>query len=219
MFVGHTALALAAKRRSPELSLGWLLAAAYALDLIWPVLLLLGVEQVAFGSATGGFDQLTFISYPWSHSLLTSILWGGLVFGLARWRGVSALSSLILGALVVSHWVLDYTSHAPDLPLWPGVSPHVGLGLWSSIPLTFLVEGGLFIAGILLYVTATKAKDRIGSIGLWALLVTQTAMWASSPWGMAPPSVAALGWMTLIGEWAFVAWAWWADKHRAVLGG
>jgi hypothetical protein len=216
MFVGHTALALAAKRRSPEISLGWLLAAAYTLDLIWPVLILLGVEQVTFGSATGGFDQLTFISYPWSHSLLMSLVWGSLVFGFARWRGVSALSSLILGALVVSHWALDYASHAPDMPLWPGDSPHVGLALWSSIPLTLIVEGGLFLAGIWLYVTATSAKDRIGSIGLWAFLLVQTVMWASTPWSKAPPSVVALGWGALIGEWVFVAWAWWADKHRVV---
>jgi hypothetical protein len=214
MFVGHTALALAAKRRAPELSLGWLLAASYTLDLIWPVMLLLGVEQVAFHSATGGFDQLTFISYPWSHSLLMSLVWGGAVFAIARALKVRTPSALLLGALVVSHWVLDYASHAPDMPLWPGDSPHVGLALWSSVPLTFVVEGSLFVAGIWLYLGATTPKDRVGSLGLWALLIMQTLLWAATPGSTPPPSVAAMGWVTLIGESAFVAWAWWADKHR-----
>jgi hypothetical protein len=216
MFVGHTALALAAKRRSPEISLGWLLAASYTLDLIWPVMLLLGVEQVAFHSATGGFDQLTFISYPWSHSLLMSLVWGAVVFVIARALKVSVRSALLLGALVVSHWLLDYVSHAPDMPLWPGDSPHVGLALWSSLPLTFLVEGTLFIAGIWLYITATKPKDRIGSIGLWSFLIVQTLLWVATPSSAPPPSVAAMGWVTLIGESAFVAWAWCADRHRAL---
>ena len=216
MFVGHTALALAAKRRAPEVSLGWLLGASITLDLVWPVLLLLGFEQVAFGSVTGGFDRLTFLSYPWSHSLFMAIVWGGVVFALARWRGISKSSAMWLGALVVSHWVLDYASHAPDLPLWPGNSPRLGLGLWSSIPGTLIIEGALYLAGIALYVTATKAKDRIGSIGLWAFLICSAVLWATTPFSAPPPSVTALAWFALVGEWVFVAWAWWADAHRVI---
>lgn len=214
MFVGHTALALAAKRRAPELSLGWLLAATIALDLVWPIFLLLDLEQVAFGSATGGFDRLTFLSYPWSHSLLMSVLWGVVAFGIAKGCKVSTPSAALLGALVVSHWVLDFVTHAPDLPLWPGTSPHLGLGLWRSIPATFVVEGVLFAAGIWIYLSGTRAKDKIGSIGLWAFLLVQTVMWATSPWGAAPPSVAALGWIVLVAELVSVAWAGWADRHR-----
>src|SRR5690348_9824737 len=134
MFVGHTALALAAKRRSPELSLGWLFAATVTLDLLWPLFLILGLEQVALGSATGGFDNLTFVSYPWSHSLLMAIGWGVAAFALARWRGISVSSSALLALLVVSHWVLDWATHAQDMPLLPWGGPKVGLGLWRSIP-------------------------------------------------------------------------------------
>lgn len=42
MFVGHTAIALAAKAKIPRVSLGWLVAAAFTLDLLWPVFLVLG---------------------------------------------------------------------------------------------------------------------------------------------------------------------------------
>jgi hypothetical protein len=214
MFVGHTALALAAKRQAPELSLGWLLAATILLDLVSPVLLVLGFEKVEIGSSEPSFVRMTFLDYPWSHSLAVALGYGAIVFGLARWRRVSAASALLLGALVVSHWVLDVISHVPDMPLWPGESPKLGLGLWTSIPLTFAVEGTLFIAGIWLYFTTTKAKDKIGTFAIWGLLLIQTVMWATSPWGAAPPSLTALGGMILVVELIFVAWAGWADRHR-----
>ena len=127
MFPGHLALAFAAKKKAPDVSLGWTMAAVMGLDLLWPVLLLLGLEQVAIGSATGGFDQLTFTAYPWSHSLLMALIWSGAVWGIARWRGIPKPGALLLGALVASHWVLDWVSHAPDMPLLPWGGPKVGL--------------------------------------------------------------------------------------------
>jgi hypothetical protein len=215
MFVGHTALALAAKRRAPEISLGWLLAATIMLDLVSPVLLFFGFERVTIGSTGPSFVRMTFLEYPWSHSLAVALGYGAIVFGLARWRRVSTASALLLGALVVSHWVLDFISHVPDMPLWPGDSPKVGLGLWTSIPLTFAVEGTLFVAGVWLYFTATKAKDKIGIFALWGFLFVQTLMWATSPWGAAPPSLTALAAMIFVVELIFLAWAGWADRHRA----
>jgi hypothetical protein len=214
MFVGHTALALAAKRRAPEISLGWLLAASILLDLVSPVLLFLGFEKVSIGSTEPSFVRMTFLEYPWSHSLAVALGYGALVFALARWRRVSAASALLLGALVVSHWALDAISHVPDMPLWPGEGPKVGLGLWTSIPLTFAVEGTLFLAGIWIYLGTTKAKDKIGMFALWGLLLIQTLMWATSPWGAAPPSLTALAAMIFIVELLFLVWASWADRHR-----
>ena len=217
MFVGHTALALAAKRRYPELSLGWLYGAATALDLLWPLFLLLGVEQVAIGSATGGFDTLTFTSYPWSHSLLTSIGWGIIVAALVRAMGFRITHSILLGLLVLSHWVLDFITHAPDLPLWPGSGARVGLGLWSSVPASIAVEGVLYATGIWLYVSGTRANDRIGSIGLWAFLLFSAALWASGPFMPPPPSPLAVAWSTMIVVPLLVAWAWWVDRHRVAV--
>jgi len=216
MFVGHTALALAAKRRAPELSLGWLFAATVTLDLLWPLFLILGIEQVALGSATGGFDNLTFTSYPWSHSLLMAMVWGGAMFALARWRGISVSSSVLLALLVVSHWVLDWATHAPDMPLLPWGGPKVGLGLWRSIPATYVVEGVIYLGGIWLYFGGTKAKDKVGSIGLWTWLLVMALMWGSGPLGPPPPSTAAVAWGALIAMPLLVVWAWWVDRHRVV---
>jgi hypothetical protein len=217
MFVGHVALALAAKKKAPELSLAWGLAAVILLDLLWPIFILIGIEQVAIGSATGGFDQLTFISYPWSHSLLMSVVWGGVFFGVARWRGISKSNALLLGLLVVSHWLLDYISHAPDMPLSPWGGPKVGLALWSSIPLTLIVEGGLFVAGLWIYLTTTRARDRIGSWAFWIFVVLMTVLWATTPWSPPPPSVSTLIWPAIVFEWGMVWWAWWVDRHRPVV--
>jgi hypothetical protein len=214
MFVGHTALALAAKRRAPTLSLGWLLAAAVGLDLLWPVLLIAGVERAHGAVGATAFNSLVFDWYPWSHSLAMALVWGLAALAVARWRGVGTGAAALLGGLVVSHWVLDYVTHVPDLPLWPGASsPRVGLGLWQSVGGTFAIEGLMFVAGIAIYTRASRARDRIGSIGFWAFLLASAAMWASGPWSPPPPSQAALGWLAL-GGYLLVLWAGWVDRHR-----
>lgn len=215
MFVGHTAVALAAKSRAREVSLGWLLAAAVALDLIWPVLLLLDIERVRISPGFTAFTPFDFRSYPYSHSLLMSVVWAIAAAVLARWRGLSQSTAVLIGGLVLSHWVLDFVTHAPDLPLAPWASPRVGLGLWNSIVATFVVEGALFAAGIALYLRATRARDRIGVWALWSLLGVSTVMWASGPFSSPPPSERAIGWVTL-GLWLLLAWAAWADRHRTV---
>jgi hypothetical protein len=46
MFIGHFAVGFAAKRVAPSTSLATLFAAAQLLDLVWPVLVLAGVEKV-----------------------------------------------------------------------------------------------------------------------------------------------------------------------------
>ena len=59
MFVGHFAVGFAAKRVAPEVSLGTLFLAAQFIDLLWPTLLLLGVERVSIDPALSG-AQLRF---------------------------------------------------------------------------------------------------------------------------------------------------------------
>ena len=215
MFVGHTAIALAAKATTPRVSLGWLVAAAFALDLLWPMFLVAGIEQVSIVPGATAFNPLVFDSYPWSHSLLMACVWGLCAAGVARLLGTSNGVAGLIAAVVVSHWVLDWVSHVPDLPLWPGQSPLFGLGLWNSVIGTLLVEGALYLVGIALYVRSTRPVDRIGSLGFWAFLVVCAAMWASSPWSPPPPSPKALAWFSF-GGWLLVAWAAWSDRHRAI---
>src|SRR5438046_8512683 len=129
MFVGHLAVALAAKTRAPRTSLGVFVAAAIGLDLLWPFFLLVGIEHVHVDPGNTKFTPLAFDSYPWSHSLLMAIVWGLAGAFIIRVRARNDVRTQVLVfLLVVSHWVLDFVSHRPDLPLWPGQSPRVGLG-------------------------------------------------------------------------------------------
>ena len=84
MFIGHFALGLAAKRATPRLSLASLFAAADLADLLWPVLVALGLEQVRIVPGITAFTPLDFLSYPYSHSLLLLAVWGGVSSG--SWR-------------------------------------------------------------------------------------------------------------------------------------
>jgi membrane-bound metal-dependent hydrolase YbcI (DUF457 family) len=153
-----------------------------------------------------------FDSYPWSHSLLMSVVWGALLAGLARWRKVEPTDALLIAALVVSHWLLDFTTHAADLPLWPGASPHVGLGLWHSIPGTILVEGLLWIVAIALYLQPRRARNWAGRGAFWSLVIASTLIWLSGPWSPPPPDVRSLALFALVG-WIAIPWAAWADRN------
>ena len=46
------------------------------------------------------------------------------------------------------------------MPILSRHGPKYGLGMWNSVPLTLVVEYVLFAAGIAVYVSATRAKDK-----------------------------------------------------------
>ena len=212
MFLGHVALGLAAKRAAPGTSLGILVLAAQLADTVWPVFVALGVEQVAIDPGNTRVTPLNFISYPYSHSLLTMALWA-LAFayplGLARGQRTVA----ILAALVVSHWVLDVLTHRPDMPLTP-TGPKLGLGLWNSIAGTMLVELPMYAVGVWMYAAATRPHDRIGTWAFASLTVFLVVVYLAVILGPPPPSVAAVWVSGLAGAVLLTAWAWWADRHR-----
>ena len=212
MFVGHLAVALGARRLEPRVSLGAGVAAAFGLDLIWPIFLLLGLETVEVRAGDTAFTNLTFVSYPWSHSLLTALGWSALVLLIARRVYQSWRAGGVLAALVLSHWVLDFVTHRPDLPLWPG-GPLAGLGLWQSIVATLLLEGTLFLVCIAIYVTSTRAIDGTGRWALAGLLLLTSVIWATQPYSPPPPSASAVAWGGLI-LWLLPPWARWIDNHR-----
>jgi len=213
MFVGHLAVALTAKRAEPRLSLGTWVAAAFGLDLLWPIFLLIGIEHVRIDPGNTAFTPLAFDDYPWSHSLLMASVWGAIAALFIYPRVRARAGALLVGAAVVSHWVLDWITHRPDLPLWPG-GAKVGLGLWNSIPATLVIEGALIAAGIAFYTRRFPARDRVGRWGFWMFIAVMTAIWASGPWSPPPPNVRAIAIVGLLMP-LFVVWAHWIDRHRA----
>jgi hypothetical protein len=212
MFIGHFGVALAAKRLAPRTSLATLILAAQFLDFLWPVFLLLGFEHVRIVPGITKVQGFDFYDYPLSHSLTMALRWAlafGLIYYLVRRyvRGV-----WVVGVLVLSHWVLDWVVHRPDLPLWPG-GPKYGLGLWNSWPASISVEVILFGAGIWLYLGSTRARDRVGTYALWSLLGFLLLGWLAAVFGPPPPNPHQLALGALV-MWVVVPWAWWADRHR-----
>lgn len=216
MFIGHAAVALAARPLLPRINLALSLAAAFWVDLVWPVFLLLGIEQVRIDPGNTAFTPLDFVHYPWTHSLVAAIAWS-VLFGLACIKS-GKREAIILGLLVFSHWVLDAISHRPDLPLWPGSSTMVGFGLWNSVPATMLVECAMFAAGVWIYVRSAPSRDRIGTWAFWGLIGFLVIAYLGNAFGPPPPSVQAIAIAGISGGALFTAWSWWTDRHRGVGG-
>ena len=212
MFVGHLAVALSAKRAEPRVSLGTWVAAAFALDLLWPVFLLLGIERVRIDPGNTAFTPLAFDYYPWSHSLLMAIVWGFAAAALVAMRRMPRRAAVLVGAAVVSHWLLDWVTHRRDLELWPGGLLE-GLGLWNSVTATLVVEGTLLAAALAIYARAFPPRDGIGRWGFFGLVTLMTVIWASGPWSPPPPSERAIAIVGLLMP-LFAVWAHWVDRHR-----
>lgn len=215
MFIGHFAVGFASKRLAPRASLAPLLAAPLLADLVWPVCLLLGLERVQINPAAANpFLTLTFIAYPWSHSLVMGVVWGALFGGayylVTRYR----TGSWVIALAVVSHWALDVATHQPDMPLAPGGSTVFGLGLWRSVPGTIVVESVMFVIGVWLYTSATVPRDAIGRYGWWGLVLLTSVAYLGSLTGSVPPSVAAIAWTAIVASVITLVLAWWADRHR-----
>lgn len=213
MFIGHHAVAFAAKRCAPKTSLGALMMAAMFLDLIWPIFLLTGTETMRLDPGNTAFTPYAFDSYPYSHSLATCCGWAFLVAGVYWAMTRRGIEAIIVGLAVLSHWVLDVVSHRPDMPIAPGLRTRVGLGLWNSIPATLVVEGALFCAGLWLYLRTTRARDRVGSYSLWAFVVFLLVMYAGSVLGPPAPRWQAVAGVSL-SAWLLPLWAGWFDRHR-----
>ena len=217
MFLGHFGVGFGAKTAAPKTSLGTLLLASQLIDLLWPTLLLVGVERVAITPGITRVVPLDFTHYPISHSLAAVLLWA-VLFGVA-YQALRRYprGALVCGLAVVSHWLLDLLTHRPDLPLSPGSDARVGLGLWGSLPATLLVELAVFAVGVFLYLRTTRASDRTGSIALWALVGFLLVIYAGNILGPPPPSVSAIAWLGQA-QWLLVAWGYWIDRHRRAQG-
>lgn len=120
--------------------------------------------------------------------------------------------ALIVGLGVFSHWILDLITHRPDLALGFG-GVYVGFGLWNSLADTLVLELGLFIGGLVMYLRSTRAKDKIGVYSLWALVALLVALYLTNIFGPPPPDVSAIA-IAGNAAWLFVLWAYWIDRHR-----
>ena len=213
MFLGHFAVAFAAKRVMPQVSLGTFFLAAQLADLLWPLLVIAGIEKVEVRPGATAVTPLDFVHYPYSHSLVALLGWAlafAVLYALAMRARVAAS---LIGAVVVSHWVLDVLTHRADVPITIGGAQRVGFGLWNSIPATIAIEGALFAVAVALYAKSTQALDTIGQRALWGLVAFLAVVYIAGIFGPPPPSPMAVAW-TALSMWLLVAWGYWVDAHR-----
>lgn len=215
MFIGHFGLSFGAKKLAPQVSLGTLFIATQFVDILWPFLLITDIEQVAITPGYTKMNAFEFIHYPYTHSLLMGLVWGlivgALYFLIKKDRG----GALVIGLAVLSHWFLDLIVHVADLPLTPFGGAKVGFGLWNHVALTLLLEGLIFFVGLYYYTSVTKAKNRIGSWGLWSLvtllvLFTLSGLFTPPPTGPLMNLFVSFNIMFVI----IVALAYWVDANR-----
>lgn len=179
MFIGHFAVGFASKKFAPRTSLAALIAAPIFLDLLWPVLVLLGWEHVRIVPGITRYNALDLYDFPWSHSLLMSAVWAtafSLIYYLMS-RYLPGAIAIWIG--VVSHWVLDWITHRPDMPLYPGRGPRLGLGLWNHVAATIATEITMLAVGVWLYFRATRARDRVGEYAFLAYILVLPILFLS----------------------------------------
>jgi hypothetical protein len=209
MLLAHVAAGLAAKPLAPKVPLGSLLVAATAIDTLAGVFSLVGIEGV--DAATG------VSSIPWSHGLLMAAVWAVAGFALAWVIFRHLRTGIVIGLLVFSHWVLDWISHPmgmgkelpPDLPLLFAGSPKVGLGLYNSVAAALIIEFGLFAAGIVVYLVATRARDRAGKWLFWLIPLFLFII-------MIPAAVPQLSVLPTFAMVLLLPLGNWVERHRAL---
>jgi hypothetical protein len=221
VYIGHVGAGLAAKaaasrsRPRGDASLGTFVFAALLCDLMFGPLVLLGVEHLRLAPGITAVAPFDLYDYPWSHSLLMVAVWAAVVSGVHYARRASLTAVGWLGAAVLSHWLLDFVSHRPDMPIGLG-GPYVGLGLWNSKPATAFVEGALFVLCVLAYVGSTRRTDSVGRWALVGFVFFLLATWAPLFFSPPPANAEVVAW-TNFGGWLLVAWAAWIDRHRRAI--
>ncbi|HEX4934564.1 MAG TPA: hypothetical protein VFV33_15350 [Gemmatimonadaceae bacterium] len=215
MFVGHYGFALAARGRAPTVPFWVLFLAVQWLDVVWTVLVLLGVEQVRIAPGITAANPLDLYYYPYSHSLAAAAVWG-LAGALAYRRltsGGSVAASAVVGLAIFSHWPLDLLMHRPDLPLI-GDRFKVGLGLWNHVGVSLGVECLALLLGLAVAWRGEVRAQRPRPTGVLVIALVLMAIQFSNAFGPPPPSATVVAVMGLAAYLAFAAASgWWGDRR------
>ena len=217
MYVGHYAASLALKRFEKRASLGVLFLAVQFVDIVFFPLVLLGVERL---NVVENFTQSTHFELeymPYTHSLVAFLVWSGLAYALFRWVIVKSHAVAVIVALaVMSHWVLDVVVHTPDMPLWTDDSLKLGFGLWNNAVATYILEAILLLAGLWLYLRATRATTKTGKYGIVVFVMLLLLVNVVNIFGpLQGDSKLVLAISALASYLLFAAMAFWLDAKRS----
>ena len=207
MFVGHYAVGFILKKKFKEIQLWYLFIAVQFVDILAFIFVLSGIERISYNPTSNPFLRTALDYVPFTHSLLSSLILAVLVFFIF-WKLKAFKWGVILSLGVLSHWILDFIAHTPDLPLiWTRYK--VGLGLWSFPWIAFILEVSFFIAaGTYLYRGSKTNMKR-------AIILITAAVILYAPTMFAPEKeapVAAVCLISLSLYALFSALAFWSEK-------
>lgn len=195
MFVGHYGVSFAAKTRAPALPLWLLFIAVQWLDVLWAPLVMLGIEKVRIVPGFTKTNPLDLYYMPYTHSLVAAVVWSAAAFAFYRMVRPRAgrHAAVVLSLAVLSHWVLDFIVHVPDLPLYDNTAK-VGLGIWNFPLIAFGLEVALLFGGMFMYFRSTPGVRRIPFIvfGLIMFAVQAVVFFGPPPPGGTAAAVSAL---------------------------
>ncbi len=152
--IAHLGIALAFTLLAPDVHVVILVVCAYLLDIIFLGFMFAGLEQMPKSDRVG--------EAPWSHSLFMAVIWSVLAAIIAMLFTLNPYTTMIIGLLVFSHWVIDFLV-SPMIYAFPNDtgkllhpfsgSRKVGLGLMRTKNGAMLSEGVPLTLGIIIFVS------------------------------------------------------------------
>lgn len=213
MFVGHYGPSFAAKVLQPSIPLWVFFLAVQLVDVLWAILVILGIEEVRIVPGITASNPLDLHHVPYTHSLVAAMVWTAVTVVVARaLPGPHSWSAgAVVGAAVLSHWFLDLVVHRPDLPLY-GDAFKVGLGLWDFPIVAMTLELGSAFAGLVVYARRTQPhnlRGRSSILGFGSIiLLAQGLAFVGPP----PASGSAAAVTALVAYGVFAAAAYWLES-------
>ena len=219
MFIGHFAPAFIAAAVSPQSPrLGTLFVAAQLVDWGFFALALVGVEKLRVDPEASVMVPLDLYHMPYTHSLIGTGIWALALLAVVAILHRNLFAGLLAGVVVVSHWLLDWVVHVPDLTLDGGL-PKLGLGLWNYPWIAMPLELGLTLGAFAFYVRRTRGPLGPPVVLLVVMLLLQAVNWfAPHPESAGPflylQALTAFGILTALAIW--VGENRWFQKRRGL---
>ena len=83
---------------------------------------------------------------------------------------------------------------------------------------TLILETAIFFAGVFVYTSVTKAKNKSGRWGLWTLVILLLLITLSNTFGpKSPDSVMILFYSFVVMMTIIVVLSYWVDKNRTLI--
>lgn len=214
MFIGHYGVSFAFKSVEKSIPLWLLILAVQFVDVLWAIFVLAGIEKVRIVPGITATNPLDLYYMPYTHSLVGSLFWSVLLLVIYRLlRATPGSAAVLVGAAVLSHWILDLLVHRPDLAIYDDALK-VGLGLWNYPALSFGLEIFMLFGGIFLYMRSTTSNSRIGTLGVPILGVVLVALQSMVFFGAPPETPSAAALTALFAYFLFFLLAFWLERYR-----